>query len=50
MDPQQRLLLETSTNGLLDAGLTKQELMGSEALASVPPCEKAHVSLHVIYI
>ena len=31
MDPQQRLLLETSMNGLLDSGLTKAELMGSEA-------------------
>ena len=34
MDPQQRLLLETSMNGLLDSGLSKQDLMGSEALAS----------------
>ena len=31
MDPQQRLLLETSMSGLVDAGLSKTDLMGSEA-------------------
>ncbi|CAJ1361090.1 unnamed protein product, partial [Effrenium voratum] len=35
MDPQQRMLLETSTNGLLDAGLEKSGLMGSEVSVHV---------------
>lgn len=35
MDPQQRVLLEASLGGLLDAGFSKQELMGLEIAVHV---------------